>query len=566
MVKNIFICLTVVFFGIFIESRALAIESVQVFTVPENPVKNVEFELKFLVETKSEEKPYVTFDPEKIEILEKNIGIVSTVDRLNSMRIATSKKYLVTYKAVSSRSGDLVIRNIVAEDNHGNKKIDNYRFKVLEELPVPKDIFLDVDISRSSIYAGEGVNVKYYVYSKVNTLSIEVSKYPKLNNFIKRFYKDGLDKGESVVYQNIPYKRIVVYSARLYPEKTGTLRIDPIFVKVNQSLGGMQRERELASPSSKVDVIDIPASNLPADFDGLVGSNDYKVLLKGELFPVNTPIEIVLEVTGDGALEKLQPPKLYSSPALEEFDVQTEITYIDDVRAKKTFKYTYLPRDEVSISQRALTFSSFDSLQKAFRHVALNVPALNVSKGIVDSVQNEKDSFGQNVLENNSNNNVGSSFKKRIKIPTLEVVAPNFVGSFKTKYLYDFVNCILMVIFILMLLNNYKDYLFRTPTARVKELKQSFVQYKANKINYSALQKFLYLGLQDINNSSYSVKDLVNDSQLSRQAKKYFIDLLKSIESLNFNKDRNLNEIKVEQKFFNEVIQMVIKNENNFKN
>ena len=89
-----------------------------------------------------------------------------------------------------------------------------------------KDIFLLTVPSKTSVYLGEGVNAHYYLYYRVPLLEQVTDFFPKLNGFFKRTPLNITSREETVEYQGMVYKRILLYSYRLYPEKTGTLKID----------------------------------------------------------------------------------------------------------------------------------------------------------------------------------------------------------------------------------------------------------------------------------------------------------------------------------------------------
>ena len=71
-------------------------------------------------------------------------------------------------------------------------------------------------MSKTQAYIGEGIDVRYYLYSRAPVVQTEFKSFPKLNGFIKRYHKIA-DREEAVEYEGIVYRRSLKYSARVYP-------------------------------------------------------------------------------------------------------------------------------------------------------------------------------------------------------------------------------------------------------------------------------------------------------------------------------------------------------------
>ena len=166
---------------------------------------------------------------------------------------------------------------------------------------------------KKTLYLGEGITVRYFLYSKVPVNSVDIKKYPKLNNFLKRFLQEQ-ERSERVSVDGQLYLRTQIYAAKLFPEKPGEVKIDPLelsasypVVRSGDPFGtfGLNRNfktKTIASETVKLQVLPLPQP-VPENFTGLVGKHDFNLQFGQTKMIVNEPLEVKLTVAGGGALE-----------------------------------------------------------------------------------------------------------------------------------------------------------------------------------------------------------------------------------------------------------------------
>ena len=161
----------------------------------------------------------------------------------------------------------------------------------------------------------------------------KLKEFPKLNKFIKRFHHIN-SPVEMVQYKGQVLKRILAYSARLYPEKVGPAVLDPMKISIQiieSDYGGFgfgsqrYKNKDLSSPRVEVEVLPLPSEGVPASFTGLVGEHEFNLSVPKSKYLINEPIEIKLEVKGKGAVENYDAPTIFSDNNLEQFDTNTAI-------------------------------------------------------------------------------------------------------------------------------------------------------------------------------------------------------------------------------------------------
>src|SRR3989339_251905 len=197
---------------------------------PSKVSENQNFKLTFTIKTFSELEPFLTFIPINLKILKKEVR--KTNDSYNvSGKLKLRKNYHIEYTIFSGSKGMKRIEQIKVDAGEGEQSVQNINIDVAGKALRPAKIFVEAVVDKEKVYKGEGLNVDYYVYisNEVEAIAngVDIREYPKLNNFIKRYIKKPMFV-ENVQYDGYMLKRSVLYSARIYPQKTGTLKIDAI--------------------------------------------------------------------------------------------------------------------------------------------------------------------------------------------------------------------------------------------------------------------------------------------------------------------------------------------------
>lgn len=528
---------------------------------PNRPVVGETFQLVFKIKTSDSEEPYISFDRGTADVIGKSDRGVSINTTIINGKFSTTRTLTHVYEMVASRPGPLRISNIKVEIGGKEFKVRAKTVRVLREAVRAKEFFLQAEPSKTEVYIGEGIDVRYYLYTKVPIVSQEVKVFPKLNKFIKRFHMINRVQTTTVEYMGEIYKKSLKYSARIYPEKIGNAYIDPLKLRVQYSkssgttpfgaFGLRMRQYQTRSIQSKkieIKVKKIPTVGVPTDFTGLVGDHDFTFRLNKEKYLVNEVVEAKLEVSGPGALENYDAPKIYTHQSLEEFDTKSEFSETSKALGKKVFDYTFLARNSFNIPTREITFSTFDPNTGGFVTKRVRLPSLNVQGGII------KPSTGGHTETEKSS----TTSTKEYSIVGL--VAPAFISEFSFKRVnilrwgnYLLV-CLMLVLLIMPILNLLKLNLKKSP------LEISIQEIKSNGLSYHRLYSIL-MRLPETD-SSTSIQSRLEGSKLSSSAKKYFMKSLDACEKGDFSGiGKNNNKQKIQTRYFSELVKLLKESE-----
>lgn len=376
---------------LFAISLPLWANEVKIELNPTKPVAGEVFQAYFRIFTDIDDEPAINFSPSNVEVVGKSNQGVSTRTIYANGRLTVTREITMVYDLVAAKPGIANIRDINIQVGKKTIRHPTITMTVLKEPEELADVFVMTDVPKKVLYLGEGVVARYYLYSKVPVSNLDIKKYPKLNSFLKRFLQEP-ERTERVSVDGQLYMRTQIYAAKLYPEKVGDLKIDPLQLSATypSSRGGdpfgafgMNRDfktKTISSESIKIEVRPLPQPT-PPHFTGLVGPHEFQLQFGQSKLIVNEPLEIKLTVSGVGALENLEAPDLIKHPALEEFESNGDLKISDAENATKVFDYTFLAKENFNLPAKEITLSYFDPNSEKYVTTQLNVPEIVVAGG-----------------------------------------------------------------------------------------------------------------------------------------------------------------------------------------
>lgn len=537
-------------------------EIVSLEVAPNRPVVGETFQLVFKISTSDSEEPYISFDRGTADVISKSNRGVSINTTIINGKFSTTRTLTHVYELVATRSGPLRISNIKVEIGGKEYKVKSKTINILREAVRAKDFFLQAEPSKTEVFLGQGIDVRYYLYTKVPIVSQEVKAFPKLDRFIKRFHMINREVTTTVEYMGEIYKKSLKYSARIYPEKTGRAYIDPLKLRVQYSdsnrnspfgaFGLRMRQyktRSIQSKKIEIKINPIPTEGVPKDFTGLVGDHDFEFTLNKKKYLVNEVVEGRLEVSGPGALENYAAPKVFSHPNLEEFDTKAEFSEISKVLGKKVFDYTFLARDNFLVPEREMSFSIFDPNTESFITKKIQLPSLEVQGGIV------KPNTGGNPIV--ADKEKASQNKGGIRVVGL--VAPSFISDsfFKKLNYLRYLNYFLgILVFLLVFIPMSKKI---RASFEKSELENEIKNLKRSGFNYHNL--YTVLSKLPASAEEFDIYRRLEQSSLSKEAQEYFRATLENCEKDDFSGINSSKKKTFQSKYFGELVKAVKENE-----
>ncbi len=544
--------LTIILF--LLVNLALA-DSVKIEVSPEKPVAGETFQVLFKIQTESSSEPEIIFTPLRSEILGKNRQGISTRTIYANGKLTITREMIYSFDMMAPKDGLSGLREIQVTIDGNVLKHPAVNISVLKEAEVLPDVFVMAEASKKDLYVGEGVIARYYIYAKTSVNQLDVKKYPKLNGFLKRFLQEP-ERTERVAVNGVAYNRSQIYAAKLFPEKPGKLKVDPLTMSVVyiSSTGRAfgfgysprdQKTKTISSETIELNVIPLPEEGRPADFTGLVGKHDFNFQIGNTRLIVNEPLEIKFTVSGGGALENYEAPKLFNNPALEEFENNGDLKLTDSNQGVKTFEYTYLAKQNLKLPESSMSFSYFDPESKQYVKSTLTIPEILIAGGqaaapkkdVVDKADGPKESPESKAI-------IGPS------MPTIQT--PDFFQSMNWLSQSYFVLIGLFLFVILIFVAMIK---FNNPFSGIK-LKSKNAIPSSFKNSFEVTHFYHWLAPW-VEKTGKTPTQLISEGELEDDSKRYFVDLLSQNSYKSFGNGSTSTQYRFERKHFNRLVKML---------
>ena len=260
-----------------------------------------------------------------------------------------------------------------------------------------ENLHLVAEISDTNPYMNEPVSVVYKLYVSP---SIVVSNFrpmdnPTYNNFwshdipLTRYnIEEGLFEGKQ--YRFGVLKRVV-----LYPQKSGSLEIEPLALDVSLEVPTDKRDffgspiytktnKVVSAGKRTIQVKPLPQSGRPSDFSGAVGEFQFTVSTSKDALNASESLQAEVTVEGKGNLKLFQLPKLTLPSSLEVYEPEYREnvrTNLAGMQGSVTEEYTIVPGFQGKYPIPSIEFSYFNPNTERYERIASDEITINVLEG-----------------------------------------------------------------------------------------------------------------------------------------------------------------------------------------
>ncbi len=236
-----------------------------------------------------------------------------------------------------------------------------------------EDVFVRAELSKRSVYLGEGVVVTYRVFSKYMPHGPEVDDDPPLTGFWVEEVNLGNPNIERKVVKGQEYLTFPMKQRVLFPARAGELTIPPLTLSMAFRLSSSDpfdaffarasRPIVLRSSAVTLDVKPLPSQGRGRNFTGAVGAYELDAVLSHEDVEAGNPVTLTLVLRGRGNLRALELPELPDTPGFRTFDPKKD----EKLRAtgagfggEKTWEYVLVPESSGTKEIGPWSFQYFD--------------------------------------------------------------------------------------------------------------------------------------------------------------------------------------------------------------
>ena len=436
-----------------------------------------------------------------------------------------------------------------------------------------ESFFLLAEVSKPNPYLNEAVSVTYrlYVGSNVALNDLQWVTDPKFPNFLsKEIEMPNYEIGECS-YQGRNYRCIVVKKVVLYPQKTGTITLEPLTMDAVLTVPTNQRaffgrimyeqvSRRVTSGNKTINVKDLPEEGKPDNFSGAVGDFSFAVTPNKQTLKGNESMQLKVEVSGSGNLKLFDLPKPTFPSSLEVYppELNDDIsTTLAGMKGRIEQTYTIVPQYKGKYPISGVAFSYFNPNTHKYETIKTEELWIDVTEGATNENTPAADTTNNNSLPN-------SNF--RAQQPNTGLVAmhqPVFFGSVR-YYLYLLLPLLLIPIALIAWRirqrreGDVEGAKVRTANRLAKKYLSEAKRKLADKDHfYEALERALhnYLKAKLKIETTEMSKDKINELLLARHAApetvERFIQLLANCEMARYSQHHT--DASVESDFGNAV-------------
>jgi len=260
-----------------------------------------------------------------------------------------------------------------------------------------RNAFLRLNVSRQEIFLGEVIPIEIQLY----VTQAENLQQPQLQSDGFVIHKRLENERSQAQIGNQVYQ-VLTFKMTISAAKAGKLSLGPAQTSLtllqraqpdpNDFFGAFgrfhRRQMNLASPVLEVNVLPLPAENVPPEFNGAIGSFNWTVSASPPSVAAGEPITLRIAVTGRGNLDSLRLPD-FNWPNFRTYPPNSSVASQDPygLQGTKSFEQVIVPQDASVREIPALSFAYFDPAKKSYAKLAQAALAITVSPASAGSAQ-----------------------------------------------------------------------------------------------------------------------------------------------------------------------------------
>lgn len=274
------------------------------------------------------------------------------------------------------------------------------------------DVFIKAFVDKTDAFVGEQILITYRIYTRRQISLPNTLEQPSFNGFWtedllkdEKQYRQTEETYNGQQYVVVDYKKLA-----LFPQKAGSIRIDPFEIEVAARVQSQRRsgdpffdnffggsffntyqnvQLKLKSNPVNISVKALPASGQPSGFKGAVGQYAFSAAAEPQELKTNEAATIRYTIEGKGNLKLLQSPEINFPPDLEVFDpkISDRISLQrSGVSGSRTYEYLTIPRAPGTHQVPEVSFHFFDPERKQYRSLSVAPITFTVERGEGENV------------------------------------------------------------------------------------------------------------------------------------------------------------------------------------
>lgn len=264
-----------------------------------------------------------------------------------------------------------------------------------------ESLHLVAEVSKATPYLNEAISVVYklYVSPSINVSNFRPLDNPTYNNFWSQDIPVTSYNVKNGTYNGKSYRYVILKRVVLYPQKSGSLEIEPLSLDVTLEVptnrrdffGGpiyAQTNKTVSAGQRTIRVKPLPTQGQPSNFSGAVGNFRFKVTTSKKNLKASESLQAIVEVEGKGNLKLFQLPVLEMPGSLEvyepEFNENVRTT-LSGMQGKVSDQYTVVPSFKGKYPIPPISFSYFDPEAQGYKTISSEEIMIDVMEGPLEN-------------------------------------------------------------------------------------------------------------------------------------------------------------------------------------
>lgn len=275
-----------------------------------------------------------------------------------------------------------------------------------------QSLHLVAEVSKATPYLNEAISVVYklYVSPSINVSNFRPLDNPTYNNFWSQDIPVTSYNVKNGTYNGKSYRYVILKRVVLYPQKSGSLEIEPLSLDVTLEVptnrrdffGGpifAQTNKTVSAGQRTIRVKPLPTEGQPSNFSGAVGNFQFKVTTSKKKLNASESLQAIVQVEGNGNLKLFQLPVLEMPGSLEvyepEFNENVRTT-LSGMQGKVSNQYTVVPSFKGKYPIPRIGFSYFDPETQGYKSITSEEIMIDVMEGPMETSSSGNIAVGQN--------------------------------------------------------------------------------------------------------------------------------------------------------------------------
>jgi BatD DUF11 like domain len=293
-------------------------------------------------------------------------------------------------------------------------QFDDYILKKDENVndKVKKNLFIKLDVSKTSCYVGEPIVASYKLYTRLRSEST-ITNAPSFNGFSVSEMDLNNNNSRIEKYNGRDFNVYTLRKVQLYPLQPGRITLDPVvsdnkvtFIKAEYAgsqtgdmfFDMMQNFADATTPGDamveqhvtlkskpvEITVKPLPEENKPADFKGSVGNFTIQSSLQKDNITTDDAGNLKIAISGSGNIQLINAPKINWPRGTDGYDAKVTDgidKYSVPMKGSKTFTYPFTVSKTGTYTIPSISFSYFDPALATYKTLLTQPLVITVAKG-----------------------------------------------------------------------------------------------------------------------------------------------------------------------------------------